>query len=149
MPTLIMWLSGGFSDGKTGGNLEARAAAADALLSMVSNNDPLQALIARSNGIQPLIELLTSGAAVTQVDVSRIFGTFPATSRARPQWSRVATCSGDVQPLCATLGSGEPRAQELAATVILRLLKAPDRSVCTQVATMVTEQGGVLAYLVG
>jgi vacuolar protein 8 len=143
VPTLIMWLSGGFSDGKTGGNLEAQAAAADALLSMVSNNDPLQALIARSNGIQPLIELLTSGNAVTQVGVSRLLWHLSGNLESA---SAVVACGG-VQPLCAMLGSGEPRAQELAATVILRLLKAPDRAVCTQVSTMVTEQGGVLALV--
>ncbi|KOO32569.1 beta-glucan synthesis-associated [Chrysochromulina tobinii] len=143
VPTLIMWLSGGFSDGKTGGNLEAQAAAADALLSMVSNNDPLQALIARSNGIQPLIELLTSGTAVTQVGVSRLLWHLSGNLESA---TAVVACGG-VQPLCAMLGSGEPRAQELAATVILRLLKAPDRAVCTQVSTMVTEQGGVLALV--
>ena len=61
VPPLIMWLTGGFDSGAKGNaNVDAQCEAALALLSMATGNEPLQGLIARSNGIPPLIELVRS-----------------------------------------------------------------------------------------
>ena len=139
VPHLIMWLSGGGEGGNKSAALpEAQAAAADALLSMVANNDPLQALISRSNGIAPLIELLSTGGSDTQVGVSRLLWHLCGNIES----AQAVVTAGGVQPLCTMLSSEDHHATELAATVMLKLLKT-NASVCTAVA----ELGGVASLV--
>ena len=108
VPPLIMWLSGGFDAGNKGAtNAEAQAAAADALLSMVSNNDPLQAMISRSNGIAPLVELLSNGTSDTQVGVCRLLWHLCGNAES----ATAILAGGGVQPLCNMLNSEDHHAQ--------------------------------------
>ena len=128
VPPLILWLSGGGGDASgTGGgsNAEAQAAAATALLSMVSGNEHLQALISQSNGIPPLIELVSKGSLETQAAAARLLWHLAGNEAAGGEISAV----GGMAPLCAMLAAKDVHAQELAATVISRLLKS-NAAVC-------------------
>jgi len=124
VPSLIMWLSGNFAHDASaakGANMaEAQAAAAHALLSMVTNNEPLQALIARSNGIQPLIELLSMDVAATQAAAARLLWHLSGNQES----GAAIAAAGGIQPLCAMLSAETVNLQELAATVLSRLFKA-------------------------
>ena len=103
MPSLITWLSGGFETGQAkGANMaEAQAAAAHALLSMVTNNEPLQALIARSNGIQPLIELLSMDVAATQAAAARLLWHLAGNQES----GAAIAAAGGMAPLCTMLNA--------------------------------------------
>lgn len=117
VPPLIVWLSGGGGDASP----EAQAAAATALLSMVAGNEMLQSLIAQSNGIPPLIELVSKGSTETQAAAARLLWHLAGNEAA----GEAICAAGGMAPLCETmLRSADAHAQELAATVISRLLKS-------------------------
>ena len=102
MPPLILWLSGGDTGGKSStSNAEAQAAAATALLSMVAGNEMLQALIAQSNGIPPLIELVEKGSNTTQAAAARLLWHLAGNEAA----GLAISAAGGMQPLCVMLSS--------------------------------------------
>ena len=96
---LIVWLAGTL-DGATGRNYnaDAQCQAVFALLSLATNNATLQALIAKSNGIPPLIDLVAEGSTRTQVTSHRL----PAVGARPPCWlgppCRAAICDASRLP---------------------------------------------------
>ena len=134
VPPLIMWLSGGF-DARSF-NADAQQEAARALLALVESNTPLQAFVAKSDGILPLVELLSSKSALTTRECA-----------ARALWHLAGDSTlglniaenGGIAPLAAMLTVDDTHLQELSAVVICRLL----RSHVTVAATLASV-GGIL-----
>ena len=87
---------------------------------MVVGNEPLQALIARSNGIPPLIELISKGSQATQEAAARLLWHLAGNAESG---AAIANAQG-MKPLCGMLLLENVHAQELAATVVARLLKS-------------------------
>lgn len=136
VPSVIMWLSGGFDAAAQGAvNMEAQCEAAHALLDIATNNEPLQGLIVRSSGIPPLIDLVSSTNLATQGSAVRSLWHLASNAE-----SAIAIAeSGGIPPLCTMLCSEDVQAQELAAVVISRLLKSS-----TSVSLIVAKVGGIV-----
>ena len=73
----------------------------------------MQALIAQSNGIPQLIELLSTGSHATQAAAARLLWHLAGNEAA----GGAISAAGGMQPLCDMLASEDVHAQELAATV--------------------------------
>ena len=133
---VITWLSGTIDGSTKGGfNADAQCEAASALLSMATNNEPIQAQIHRTNGIPPLIDLMSKGSLATQAYAAKTLWHLASSVDSA---TAIATAGG-MQPLCAMLSSEDVHAQELAAVVTSRLLKAT-----STVSLTVAEVGGIV-----
>ena len=77
-------------------------------------------MIARSNGIPPLIELVTNGSQATQEAAACLLWHLAG----NPESGTAIAAAGGIQPLCTMLSAEEAHAQELGATVISRLLRS-------------------------
>ena len=139
VPPLIMWLSGGF-DAKTF-NPGAQQEAVRALLSIVSNNGPLQTLVVKQEaGLAGLIRLLKidpslkHDQAPTQEYAARTLWHL-ATD---PKIGRAIAAQGGLPPLVTMLSSSDSHAQELSAIIIVRLSRAHP-----SIALTIAEVGGI------
>ena len=135
VPSVIMWLAGGIDSNVTQPNYEAQCEAANALLELATNNEPLQGLVVRSNGIQPLIELVNSNSLATQGAAVRTLWHLASSNES----GTTIVEAGAMQPLCAMLTSENVEAQELAAIGISRLLKCNEK-----VSLTVAKVGGIV-----
>lgn len=133
VPPLIMWLSGGF-DARSF-SAEAQQEAAHALLSVVSNNEALQGLVTRSNGILPIIELVSKGTLETQEFAARTLWHLAGTAESGTAIAE----AGGMPPLVSMLSADNVHAQELAAVVIARLLRSHE-----SVSLIVADVGGIV-----
>ena len=115
---------------------DARREAAHALLSVAANNAANQAAIVKCDGIAPLIDLVSRGAAESQEYAARTLWHLAATSESIAAISAV----GGLTPLVAMLSLADRRQQELAAVVISRL---------TQSHASEIAEAGAIAALVG
>lgn len=134
VPLVISWLSGSLDSGSSV-NLDAQCEAAHALLALAAGNEALQGLIVRSNGIPPLIELVSSNNLNTQGAAVRTLWHLASNS----ENGKLISESGAIQPLSSMLSSSEETAQELSAIVISRLLKTHP-----SVSQIVAKVGGVI-----
>lgn len=86
----------------------------------MTNNEPLQINIARSNGIPPLIELLSANEAATQAGAARLLWHLSGNQES----GAAIVAAGGLAPLCSMLSHELVNLEELAATVLSRLFKA-------------------------
>ena len=135
VPSIIMWLSGGIDNNNTQPNYDAQREAANALLDLATNNEPLQGLIVRSHGIPPLIDLVNSNSLATQGAAVRTLWHLASSNES----GITIVEAGAMQPLCAMLTSDSVDAQELAAIGISRLLKCDP-----MVSLTVAKVGGIV-----
>ena len=139
VPPLIMWLSGGM-DAKAL-NPAAQVEASHALLCVVSNNQPVQGVVAKQeDGIAAVIRLLKLGGRVQEYAACALWHL----GSKRSVGADIATAGG-LTPLVAMLGCDDEHAQDLAATVINRLAHAQ-----SSVALALAQAGGIppLAHLI-
>ena len=133
---LITWLSGTIDGNTKGGlNVEAQCEAANALLAMAANNEPIQSQIHRTAGIAPLIELLSKGTPAAQAAAIKSLWHLASSSES----ATAIEAAGGLPPMCSMLSSEDVQAQELAAIVISRLLKSN-----SSVTLTVAEVGGIV-----
>ena len=132
MPLLIMWLSGGLDNRSF--NADAQKEAARGMLSLSANNSQLQLLMAKSNGIPPLIELVSKGSLETKEYATRTLWHLAGNSAV----GEVIAQAGGLIPLVSMLSNDDVHAQELAAVVISRLASSNPN-----VSLTVAEAGGV------
>ena len=131
IPPLIQWLSGSL-DTRAAFSADAQCEAAHALLSVAANNSPLQAIIAKSEAIPALIELVSKGSLRTQEYAARALWHLASSSE-------IVTAIADLKgmaPLVAMLSLDDQRAQELAAVVVSRLTRSH--------AQAIAEAGGIV-----
>ena len=105
VPLLIMWLSGGF-DARSF-NADAQREAAKAVLAMTTNNGQLQEAVAKSGGIAPLIEIVSSGSLETKEYATRALWHLAGNS----QVGEVIAQAGGLVPLVAMLSMDDVHAQ--------------------------------------
>ncbi len=132
VPNLIMWLSGGFDARSI--NMDAQREAARALLSLATNNFVLQENIAKSGGIQPLIELISKATLDTKEYATRTLWHLAGNSEV----GVIIAQAGGLTPLVDMLSNDDEHLQELAAVVIGRLSRSNPN-----VSLTVAEAGGI------
>ena len=116
---LISWLSGSL-DSRQACNEDAQREAARAVLAVAANNASLQTTIVKSDGIQPLISLVSKGNLQAQEYAAR---TLWHLASSHESVSAIAE-HGGMRPLVAMLAVEDSHAQELAAVVVSRLGKS-------------------------
>ena len=132
VPSLITWISGGLDVRVP--NMDAQREAARALLSLATNHFVLQETIAKSGGIQPLIELMSKASLETKEYATRTLWHLAGNSEV----GVVIAQAGGLAPLVELLSSEDEHLQELAAVVIGRLSRSNPI-----VSLTVAEVGGV------
>ena len=131
IPLTVTWL-GGSMDGRIEKSADAQREAAHALFAIATNNAPLQAQIARSEGIPALIELVRRGDLKTQDFAARALWHLAGSSESV---SAIAELGG-MQALVQMLAVDDEHAQELGAVVVSRLTRSH--------SDKVAEAGGIL-----
>ena len=132
VPNLIMWLSGGFDARNI--NVDAQREAARALLSLATNNFILQENIAKSGGIQPLIELISKATLDTKEYATRTLWHLAGNSEV----GVIIAQAGGLTPLVEMLSNDDTHLQELAVVVVGRLSRSNPN-----VSLAVAQAGGV------
>lgn len=107
-----------------------------ALLSLATNNASLQTLIARSNGIPPLIKLVAEGSLQTQEYAASSLWHLAGNSEV----GSVIADAGGIVPIIQMLSVDNVHAQELAAVIIARLSRSQPAVVPRTVAAV----GGII-----
>ena len=149
IPPLITWLSGTLDSASAqhgastpahvgrGFNEEAQREAVCALLSIATSNTSLQALIARSGGIPPLIHLVAkSGSLQTQEYAASSLWHLAGNAEV----GAIIADAGGIVPIIMMLNVDSVHAQELAAVIIARLA----RSQPLVVPRTVAQVGGIV-----
>ena len=131
IPLVVTWLSGSL-DGRPPLSADAQREAAHALFAIATNNAPLQAQIARSEGIPPLIGLVRNGDLQTQDFAARALWHLAGSGESV---SAIAELGG-MEALVQMLAVDDTHAQELGAVVVSRLTRSH--------ADKVAEAGGIL-----
>ena len=102
---------------------------------MATNNTTTQVLIAKSNGIPPLIQLVSKGSPEAQESAARALWHLASSNE-----SQVAIAdSGGITPLVGMLSAEDARSQEIATVAISRLARGNPT-----VSITIADSGGIV-----
>ena len=141
IPPLISWLAkdalSNLPNDAGSKNMQRRvqSQAARAMLCLAADNTTTQGLIAKSDGIPPLIALVKKSSTEAQRHAACALWHLASISENKTE----IVSAGGVKPLISMLAADDETAPELAAIILVRLARGND-----VVASEIADKGGVL-----